>query len=186
MALRLNGSTSGYVELNAPAVAGSQSLTIPYGILQVVSTTKTDTFTTTATAPSPAAVTGLYVTLTPTSTSSKILVAVDIGAASSQTNDGGVYFFLNKNGSILSGATGDTASSRVVCTAAQNVTATYNHNAVCFSYLDSPNTTSSVTYQVYLASTGSTVAVVNRNGYDYDSAGYPRTISTITAYEVVG
>ena len=29
MALRLNGSTSGYVELNAPAVAGSQSLTIP-------------------------------------------------------------------------------------------------------------------------------------------------------------
>jgi len=32
MALRLNGSTSGYVELNAPAVAGSQSLTIPDSI----------------------------------------------------------------------------------------------------------------------------------------------------------
>jgi hypothetical protein len=29
MGLRLNGSTSGYVELNAPAVAGAQVLTVP-------------------------------------------------------------------------------------------------------------------------------------------------------------
>ena len=31
MALRLNGATSGYVELNAPAVAGSNTLTLPNG-----------------------------------------------------------------------------------------------------------------------------------------------------------
>jgi len=31
MALRLNGSTSGYVEIDAPAVAGSNTLTLPNG-----------------------------------------------------------------------------------------------------------------------------------------------------------
>ena len=31
MTLRLNGSTSGYVEIDAPATAGSNTLTLPNG-----------------------------------------------------------------------------------------------------------------------------------------------------------
>lgn len=38
MGLRINGSTSGYVELNAPAVAGSSSITIPTGNVTLAST----------------------------------------------------------------------------------------------------------------------------------------------------
>ena len=42
MGLRLNGSTSGYVELNAPAIAGSSSITLPTGNVTLASTAYVD------------------------------------------------------------------------------------------------------------------------------------------------
>jgi hypothetical protein len=83
MTIRLNGSTSGYVELDAPAVAGTSSLTLPSGvgslltaeggkILQIVRATDTTQRSTTST--SFVDVTGMTVTITPQKSNSAILV----------------------------------------------------------------------------------------------------------------
>ena len=45
MALRLNGSTSGYVEIDAPAVAGSTSIVIPATSGNLITTGDTNTVT---------------------------------------------------------------------------------------------------------------------------------------------
>lgn len=167
-----------------------KTVTLPSGtggkILQVVSTTKTDTFTTAASTSSPAAVTGLSATITPSSTSSKILVLVNIGAAGCTGNDYPVFIFLAKGGTIISGAKGDTAGNRTSCAGSSNLTATYNHAPLSFSYQDSPASTSSLTYQVYCSSYNSATAAINRSGYDADNSAYCRAISTITVMEVAG
>jgi hypothetical protein len=155
-------------------------------ILQVVSTTKTDTFTTTATASSPAAVTGLSATITPSSTSSKILVLVNVGAVGNQTNDYSSYIYLAKGGTIITGARGDANGNRARCSAAVKLYATYHAAPANLSYLDSPSSTSSLTYQVYCSTQASSTATINRMGYDADNDGIPLAISTITAIEVAG
>jgi len=74
MALRLNGSTSGYVELNAPAVAGSTSLTVPFGVIQVVqdsTSTQSSVINTTAWQDG-----DLSATITPVAAGSRILVII--------------------------------------------------------------------------------------------------------------
>ena len=82
--LRLNGSTSGYSQLDAPAIAGDQTFTLPGtggtidrlnragNILQVVNGTYSTQTTSSSSTP---ADTGLTATITPTSASSKILVS---------------------------------------------------------------------------------------------------------------
>ena len=84
MTIRLNGSTSGYTEIDAPAVAGAGVLTLPTGtgtllraeggkVLQVVSgTTSTSASSSTSTFVD----TGLTATITPASSTSKIMVIV--------------------------------------------------------------------------------------------------------------
>ena len=82
MTLRLNGSTSGYVEIDAPAVAGTSVLTLPAGtgtllkaeggkVLQIVRATDTVERTTTSTSFVDASIS---VTITPQKTTSDILI----------------------------------------------------------------------------------------------------------------
>ena len=82
MTLRLNGSTSGYVELDAPAVAGTSALTLPSGVgtlltaeggkvLQVVRATDTTARSTTSASYVDASIS---VTITPVKSTSAILI----------------------------------------------------------------------------------------------------------------
>ena len=50
--------------------------------------------------------------------------------------------------------------------------------------LDSPNTTSALTYNVYASAQSGQIVYVNRSGLDSDSAHYGRGWSTITVMEV--
>jgi len=73
MALRLNGSTSGYVELNAPAVAPSTSLEIPkLGFGKILQVKHANSTTTVSGITSDTLL--LSVSITPLSSTSKILV----------------------------------------------------------------------------------------------------------------
>jgi hypothetical protein len=147
-------------------------------IVQVVSTAKTDTFTLSSTSFSD--VTGLSASITPTSTASKILVMLTLNAGS---NVGTV----NIRGRLLRGATdialGDAAGSRVSVTFAET-SSQFEMSPLAMNFLDSPATTSAVTYKVQVSGNAASLISINRAVSDGDAATTQRGISTITLMEV--
>ena len=164
------------------------SSAMPAGsILQVVSTTKTDTFSATVAAGAYTAVTGLSASITPSSTSSKILVLgfVSVGGGSALSRS---PFIKLLRGATLIGA-GDSAGSRALVHSGANAAdAGQAIDNVVLNFLDSPATTSSVTYSVEIGHSrgGTETVVVNSSRSDTDSNGTPRSVSTITLMEVAG
>ena len=167
------------------AQIGSVSNTaLPTGsVLQVVSTTKTDTFTTAS--GSDVAITGLSASITPSSASNKILILANIGASGTTDNDATVFFSLYKSASVISGAVGPAAGSRKVCTSASRSSINTRYQSTGIMFLDSPSSTSSLTYQIFCSTDGGT-GCINRSGDDSDSTSRPRTISSITVMEIAG
>lgn len=150
------------------------------GILQVVSTTKTDTFSTTST--SYTDLTGLSATITPRSTSSKILVLVSVSLNAVSTTP--VPALEIRRGGTTIGS-GTAVGSRGNAFATFYTRDDFGTAKIGGEFLDSPSTTSSTTYQIRIrTSTGTTR--VNTTGDDSDSATNPRTSSTITLIEVAG
>ena len=121
-------------------------------ILQVVQTVKTDTFSST-TSSSWTDITGVTVNITPSSASNKILITYQ-GACSSSDDS---YLWL-RIARVIGGTTvtdlalGDSRGSSISCTVngleavEEHPTASCNHTS--FEFLDSPNTTSQVTYKM--------------------------------------
>lgn len=145
------------------------------GILQVVSTTKTDTFTSTST--SLVDVTGLSATITPRSTSSKIYVVVSLGAVSQNGNNDFISLQLVRDSTnIAIATTGSFASTGQIV----GPTAGYT-NAWTNNFLDTPSTTSSVTYKLQARVSANTV-FINRGSSNADRTA----VSTITLIEVAG
>jgi len=151
-------------------------------ILQVVSTTKTDSFSASVTANQTVALTGLSLSITPSSTSSKIFLSVGV-TGGAQTAGMGVI--LKRDSTDI--AIGDTASSRKPVGAVLDVI-NLRAQFAGVEFLDSPNTTSSITYSVdlYTQRDAADTLVVNRALTDTDNATGLRSISTITAMEVAG
>jgi len=157
------------------------------GILQVVSTTKTDTFTMSST--SFTTLTGLTATITPRSTSSKILVIVDTNGSASNSITTNMLYRLMRDSTEL--AIGDASGSKTRVTFGGNTLhsaggTTNTMRSVSMSVLDSPSTTSSVTYSVDIAGTQATAIYVNRAYDEADTSSYVRGASTITLMEVAG
>jgi len=196
--LRLTGSTSGFTELTAPAVAGSNTLTLPTGngsngqvlstngsgalswigagkILQVVSTTKTDTFSSSVTAGNYVDVTGLSVSITPSSSSNKVLVFFSIGACGTSATSDILIRLVRGSTAIAVGNSATYTSTVAIRTLNTEISST-----PAMLFLDSPATTSSTTYKITASATGSTTLVVNRRQSDTTFNG----VSTITVMEV--
>ena len=152
------------------------------GILQVVSATKTDTFTTTST--SFTDITGLSVSITPRSTSSKIFVSYSIqGSGDVGVANGG--FQLVRNSTAI--AIGDAAGSRArVSSTMLAPTASDQILTSAVEHLDSPSTTSTVTYKVQGRVLAAGTLNINAADTDSDATIRPRAVSTITAIEVAG
>ena len=153
------------------------------GILQVVSTTKTDTFSTSST--SFTDITGLSASITPSSTSSKIYVVVSCNA--SADSDRLVNLRLLRDSTPIS--IGDAAGSRSQSSAyfyenGGNNKGLQLHN-IPVTFLDSPSTTSTVEYKIDIKTNTGTITV-NKTHSDTDTADYPRLASTITLMEVAG
>lgn len=154
-------------------------------VLQVVSTTKTDTFSTGSQAGTFVDITGLSVNVTPTSSSNKVLIQayVSVGTTANQLH----YFRLMRNSTPI--CVGDASGSRNQSTFAwyYGASDSISHiGAVHISFLDSPATTSSVTYKIQMCvqNSGGT-AYVNRNGGDSDSVVFgTRPTSGITVMEI--
>jgi hypothetical protein len=154
------------------------------GIIQVRSTVKTDTFQTTSS--SFTDITGLSVSITPQSTSNKILILVNL------TGDGRAGQ-ARANFRLMRGSTaiciGDSAGNRPRSTfGIYDPTDDHTADNASMTFLDSPATTSAVTYKMQMQNgnaEGSNVSV-NRAYSWSDSVAHPATTSSITVMEVSG
>ena len=152
-------------------------------ILQVQSVTKTDAFTSSSTA-SWTDVTGLSVSITPSSSSNKILVLYDL---SWNTGDAHASCRLLRDSTLIK--VGDTASNRTRSTGHLNGTNTYDQydiEQIAGTFMDSPSSTSSLTYkwQVATVHSSSYTIYVNRTPNDGDLNYNGRTASSITVMEI--
>ena len=155
-------------------------------ILQVVSTSKTDTFSSTSSTFTD--VTGMSVAITPGHADNKILVLLQYNVAGS-----GDYAQARLERTVSSTETvinlGDADGNRI-----RGLSYTY-HSSDAYNwyilnnqgvhYLDSPNTTSEVTYKLQVAMhNNSSNVYVNRSSADANSDGTVRGTSNITVMEV--
>ena len=167
----------------------SGSAFLPSGsVLQVVQTVKEDAFSVSAATSTVYDVTGLSVSITPTSSSSKVFVMLEMNNVSSNSTGGpGVYSKILRDSTVLtsntSGGLADTYNS--FCggvgggfSANQRVRDKHHIN-----FLDSPSTTSAITYKAQLVTGGSSLTItLNRWGLNTDLG----SVSTITAMEIQG
>ena len=215
IALTPNASGTGVFTISSPATSTDRTLTLPDeagtvltsasslasanltgsvpssampagSVLQVLQTVKTDTFSTTSTTMTD--ITGLSVSITPTSAASKILVFMNAsigGGNASDVNHVGVQIVRGSTAIFV----GDARGTRMQATGVVNtglVGQMFHPNTV---YLDSPATTSAITYKLQIkTTTASYTANVNRSGRDADDAiGYDGTgTSGITVMEIAG
>ena len=139
-------------------------------VLQVVSTAKTNAFTTTAT--SDTAVTGLSLSITPSSSSNKIFVIfTGITSCDNAASHYGAMSIYRDSTRIVGGQVAVTSGST-----------RFDSVNSGMSILDTPSTTSAITYQLYVKSEGnsSTVRINATSGVVIDEK------AVITAYEIQG
>jgi hypothetical protein len=200
----LAGSTSGTVTISPPASAGTTTLTLPAtsgtivtsassltasqlpagSVLQVVQSTKSDTASY-ATNGSWTDFVGFTASITPSSTSNKILIHVSISSGCSGANSPDSLVRLKRGGSVVTGAIGDAAGSRTQGSFSLNTwRSSYELGSASFQYLDSPSSTSSLTYGFDIK-TGDT-GFINRTYADENGSGGERGISVITLMEIKG
>lgn len=152
-------------------------------VIQVASTTKTDTYTDSSASGTLTTITGLTVSITPTSSSSKIFIkaTVNYGAVG-----GNRAIFALTGGNTATAYRGDSAGSRrQVATGAQSIDAN-DVVPVTLQYLDSPATTSSITYAVQAADIAGGTLQINRSSTDTNGTNFARYASTITVMEIAG
>jgi len=180
----LNDSIITSSELANGAVTAAKIDSLPAGsILQVVQTEKTDV----SSAVTGTAWTdfGLSVDITPSSTSSKILILCKLQLSNSNGYDVKQRLMRDSTPIFI----GDAAGSRPQATSTYIVTyhSGYSSVPVSFSYLDSPGTTSPVTYKVQGSNYVSGTVWLNRGPNDTNNADYEsRTASSIIVMEVAG
>jgi hypothetical protein len=167
-------------------------------VLQVVQATKTDIYTSTTLGsqwndiPGQGGSGTFQVQITPTSASNRILILCYI-PMSFYTNNQVARTQLQRNGSAI--FTGDASGSRPLGMG-QNWAASAAYGSqdapvvmnISGNFLDSPATTSQVTYKVVIGAdntAGSGWAIVNRTHRDSNAAGVDvRTASSIIAMEI--
>ena len=189
-------SGGGTFEIKAPSSSGNtRVLTLPdtgnltlgkTGILQVVQAAKTDTASTTS--GTYVTISGLSVDITPSSSSNKILVIADVKAG----NDGGNGYYLQIVRDSTAIYVGDSASGKQQCVqqtygGGDTGEGKYGMAKMGGTFLDSPNTTSQVTYAVQFLRLGGNspqTLYVNRVGSESAGQYVGRAASSITAIEV--
>ena len=155
-------------------------------ILQVKSVTFKDAFTSTAGSGTFVNITGATLAITPSATTSKILFQAMI-TTGAQTY--GVVLKIQRNGSDIAGALGTVTGNRVASTAYSSGHSSDDAEmqSTYMSYLDSPSSTSALTYTVQGSARYQPAAVawtVNYPHTDTNANYTAHSVSTITLMEV--
>ena len=151
-------------------------------LLQCVGTTKTDVQN--GNANSWVTVTGLTQAITPAATSSKILVMVTLTYQGPTSNN--VRFKLVRTAPSLTDIfVSDASGSRLRAIAMMTMDNAQGMQVAGITFLDSPNTSSSVTYGIQCRATGDTQTwYINDAQTSDDADSYNKGASSITLIEI--
>ena len=155
-------------------------------ILQVLQTFKTDAFSRNST--SFGDITGMNVSITPASSSNKILIVCHLSVGTN--GNGYAGFRLLRDSTNIGHSTAldsqNSANTRDSAFAFgdESSQATYKLNTVSYSFLDSPSSTSSLTYKLTVRTWSSTTFRLNRPQSIGNAAYTMAGTSSITAMEV--
>ena len=200
MTVKLVGSTSGSVSLQAPASTSGGAhrvLTLPdanatlattsdsFGkILQVIQTVKKDRTTIQST--SLVDIAGMSVTITPSSSSNKVLIKYSIVAYMNSAQYWNMRLLRGSDSTIFIGDQNASATSQSRGSFGGYTTSYVDARVIAQEFLDSPNTTSATTYKLQAHSPYDSSYIIGINSspqldnYTYMS----NCVSTITAMEV--
>ena len=186
--VRLAPGTSGQVLQTQGAGANPIWAAAGGKILQVLQSVKTDTASTTSVttfvdiAGTDQAGAGSVwcVKITPAATTSKILFSCDVYAGTN--NDIGMFYIMKRDTTSILLA--DAASARTRTSFAVDANQGNNVEGAHMTYLDSPSSTSELTYKVQWALDSAQTLYLNRSLNDTDNAAHPRATSTITVMEI--
>ena len=155
-------------------------------ILQIQSTVLTGVVSTTSS--SYTDISGFSVNITPSATSSKILVqaAMRVSGIDEEAYLQMIRSVGGTDTAIGNGTGGNHASfTQLVCWSAGN--GYYDYHDVPFLILDSPNTTSAITYKLQWGRQQSSTLYIGRTGYSTTASSYSGSSSnTIMVMEVAG
>jgi len=185
--ITLNDSTiTGLAAGGLPANVITATNMYSGAVLQVVQTVKTDVFSSGGAPTTFYPITGFTATITPQFSTSKILIIANMALGSGYWE---VQGNLLKNGANVTASQGTARSTRLPVSFSVNQyyggVAGYNFLDTNYLYLDSPATTSAVSYGISLNTYSTYGVYLNRTGYDLDSADYYGCpSSTITAIEI--
>ena len=180
-----DGNSSQFLQTNGSGVLTWAEAGGGGKIGQVISTTKTDTFSeSVSNGVVGSTITGLTVTITPSATTSKILVILDMNAGLSSI--GGIHFHLYRGTTHID--LGDASGSRSRSSKGMIETDSTGYKSMLSTnFLDTPSSTSALTYSVKMGHTsGSSKTMYLNRDADYpDQFRYPINTSTITVMEVL-
>jgi len=167
---------------SAPAATGK--------VLQVIQTKWATTDTGTNYGPTLVAITDATCTMTPASTSNHIWFRAMVNASHPNYP---CYMRIQKGGVDIPGALGTVTGSRTAITSMGGATEgaagsgqEEEMQSTYISYLDSPSSTSALTYTITIAGRHAGAWCVNKSFTDTDVSGVGRSISTITLMEIDG
>lgn len=198
MPVKLNSTGGGSVTMDVGSTASNFTLTLPSStgtvitttspkagnVLQVVSNTlvASSSYSLSNTY---SQVTGMNTSITPSSSSSKVLVRVYVNIGDNGDQAYGA-FRLTKNGTAITAAYGEVSGSRRQVTSSSGYSPANSAMECLFvEYLDSPATTSSVTYGIQVTGFGGRTFYVNQTGNSDGNAG-SATVSGVTLMEIAG
>jgi len=155
---------------------------VTFGKIGQVVSTHTNAVSFSTSASTMTDVTGMSVAITPSATSSKILILASVTATSNTTTR--CFIGLKRDSTVI--ANGSPASSQIAGVTSgheqEGNNALFNYH---LSFLDSPSSSSEVTYKITGCAEGSDVFRLNRSPGDSDSNTVSRGASSITAIEVL-
>jgi len=175
MPITING-TGSISGLTATGISAQPKF--PGNVLQVVQTAKTDNFTTSSTTFTD--ITGLSASITPSSSSNKILIFGDVSVGGAN----GAYLILQlvkSSTAIYIGTDSKTfIGSKFWFPTGGATSSSDSMGNLNLSFLDSPTTTSSVTYKIQMRMSSAITGGINRRNASDDTSA----ASSITLLEV--
>jgi hypothetical protein len=170
------GTPASGVGTNITGVAGSK-------IGQMIQVIKTDT--TSIASSTIAAISGMTKNITCAATSSKVRIHAVCNINATSNGYGAIYLY--KGGSVISGAQAASTSSRLPSSAGgTKATSQAELWPLVIDYIDSPSSTSELTYAIYWNKGAETATIyLNRTVNDSDNANHVRGVSTLTLTEIL-
>jgi hypothetical protein len=152
-------------------------------IVQVVQTVRTTVFSENVSSNSNSA-NVIDVSITPKSISNKILVFVNLSFSSANNRGSALLTRGGTATTFIGGASGSRSRMSAGSSGNENIAV----QSLSLSFLDSPSSTSALTYAINLYNNSGTAALMylNRSVTDTDSASFSRYASSITVMEVAG